>query len=89
MNEYISLVTTAQEEDGYLFTYNQLNFPGQRWFNLQIEHELYTLGHFIEAGIAANISYGEQTLFNAVQRSADLIVARFLEGTSRRGLFPV
>ena len=26
--------------DGYLFTYNQLHFPGTRWQNLQIEHEL-------------------------------------------------
>jgi DUF1680 family protein len=46
------LLARAQAPDGYLYTYNQVHFPGQRWVNLQIEHELYCLGHLIEAGIA-------------------------------------
>ena len=31
LNEYIDLVTRRQEPDGYLFTYNQINFPGVRF----------------------------------------------------------
>ncbi|MBU2648004.1 glycoside hydrolase family 127 protein [bacterium] len=75
--QYTDLVIQAQAPDGYLFTYNQLNFPTQRWQNLQIESELYTLGHFIEAGIAANRNLGDQDLFRAVQKSADLITDVF------------
>src|SRR5829696_1449084 len=40
MDELISLLARAQLDDGYLFTYNQIHFPQQRWVNLQIEHEL-------------------------------------------------
>ena len=45
----IALLARAQMPDGYLFTYNQIHFPGQRWVNLQIEHELYCHGHLIES----------------------------------------
>ena len=44
----VDLLARAQQPDGYLYTYNQIHFPGQRWVNLQIEHELYCLGHLIE-----------------------------------------
>jgi DUF1680 family protein len=51
MDSLIDLIEKAQCEDGYLFTYNQIHFPGQRWVNLQIEHELYCHGHLIESGV--------------------------------------
>ncbi|HJS17337.1 MAG TPA: beta-L-arabinofuranosidase domain-containing protein, partial [Anaerolineales bacterium] len=44
MDELIDLLGRAQTDDGYLFTYNQIHFPGQRWVNLQVEHELYCHG---------------------------------------------
>ncbi len=40
MDGLIALLGRAQCEDGYLFTYNQIHFPGTRWVNLMIEHEL-------------------------------------------------
>ncbi len=52
IREYINLIQSAQEKDGYLFTYNQFHFPKRRWANLQIEHELYCLGHLIEAAVS-------------------------------------
>ena len=48
---YLELMTKSQEDDGYIYTFNQINFPGRRWENLLVEHELYSMGHFIEAGI--------------------------------------
>ncbi|HNS52088.1 MAG TPA: glycoside hydrolase family 127 protein [Anaerolineae bacterium] len=48
----VGLLARAQEPGGYLYTYNQLHFPGQRWVNLQIEHELYCLGHLVEACVS-------------------------------------
>ena len=51
MDDFIALLARAQNPDGYLYTYNQIHFPGTRWVNLQIEHELYCHGHLIEAGV--------------------------------------
>ncbi|MBI9086639.1 MAG: glycoside hydrolase family 127 protein [Desulfobacterales bacterium] len=84
LDEYVTLITNAQEADGYLFTYNQLCFPGQRWNNLQIESELYTLGHFIEAGIAARLYSDDRKLFSAVTKCADLIADVFSEASPLR-----
>src|SRR5512138_1866976 len=37
MDAFIALLARAQMPDGYLFTYNQIHFPSQRWVNLQVE----------------------------------------------------
>ena len=58
LNEYVDLMVRCQTADGYLFTYNQLYFPATRWKNLQIEHELYCHGHFIEAGVSHFEAHG-------------------------------
>jgi len=77
MDYFIDLIGKAQTEDGYLFTYNQLFFPGIRWRNIQIEHELYCLGHLIEAGVSHFSTTGENSLLNLALKSADLIVKDF------------
>ena len=77
MDAFIVLIQHAQMGDGYIYTYNQLNFPGQRWVNLQIEHELYCMGHLIEAGVSHYESTGEDTLLNTVTKTADLLVKVF------------
>ncbi|MEA3440015.1 MAG: glycoside hydrolase family 127 protein [Chloroflexota bacterium] len=79
MDEFITLIRRAQTEDGYLFTYNQLNFPGRRWVNLQIEHELYCLGHLIEAGVSHYQAMGDETLLEPAVKAANLLVRDFAE----------
>jgi uncharacterized protein len=73
----IDLLDRAQMEDGYLFTYNQIHFPGTRWENLQIEHELYCHGHLIEAGVAHFEATGRTNLLNIGRQAADRIAADF------------
>jgi uncharacterized protein len=82
--EYVGLVTRAQEPDGYLFTYNQICFPGTRWKNLMIEHELYCLGHFIEAGVSLYEAEGRHDLLESAERAAALVAKEFRGGTSDR-----
>ncbi len=77
MDEFIGLLGRAQEEDGYLYTYNQFHFPGVRWHNLQIEHELYCHGHLIEAGVSHFLATGERTMLDIAGRAADLLVRDF------------
>lgn len=79
VDDFIALLEAAQEPDGYLYTYNQIHFPGQRWINLQIEHEFYCLGHLIEAGIAHHETTGGSRLLALVRRAADLLVHDFME----------
>ena len=74
---FTALLAKAQMPDGYLFTYNQIHFPGTRWQNLQIEHELYCHGHLIEAGVSHYQVSGRTRLLEIAVKAADRIVADF------------
>lgn len=78
---FISVLEKAQEDDGYLFTYNQIHFGTTRWKNLQIEHEFYCLGHLIEAGIWHHRATGEERLFAIAKKAADLLLERFWDAS--------
>ena len=82
MDSFITLLGRAQTENGYLFTFNQLHFPGQRWVNLQIEHELYCLGHLIEAGVSHYQATGRKELLDICVKAADLLVRDFLNASN-------
>jgi DUF1680 family protein len=77
MDGLIALLARAQAPDGYLFTYNQIHFPGVRWTNLQIEHELYCHGHMIEAGVSHHEATGKTAMLAIARRAADRVVADF------------
>ena len=77
MDEFILLLKRVQGPDGYIFTYNQIHFPGTRWVNLQIEHELYCHGHLIEAGVSHHSATKRRDLLDIARRAADRIVADF------------
>lgn len=47
----IDLIAEAQDEDGYLSTFFQIEAPERKFKRLKQSHELYTMGHYIEAGI--------------------------------------
>ncbi len=78
MDTFITLVERAQHPDGYLFTYNQIHFPKDRWKNLQIEHELYCHGHLIEAGVSHYEATARTDMLAIARRAADRIVEDFL-----------
>lgn len=78
VNSFIDLLARAQTADGYLFTYNQIHFPGTRWQNLQIDHELYCHGHLIEAGVTHHEVTGREDLLAVAVRAADRIAEDFL-----------
>ncbi len=77
-------IAAAQQDDGYLYTARQLDCPqlrdwigDDRWSKLRGSHELYDLGHLIEAGVAAFEATGERGLLDVAQRAADCIDASF------------
>ena len=65
----------GQKPDGYLYP-NPI--PREyRWANLQEYHELYEIGHDIEAAVAHYQTTGRRHLLDALCRTADLLVATF------------
>ncbi len=69
----IELIGLAQEDDGYLNSYFQLQAPEGKWKNLADCHELYVAGHFIEAAVAYYQGTGKTALLDIVCKFADLI----------------
>lgn len=74
---WIDLIARAQEADGYLNTWFQLERPDKKWTNLRDEHELYCLGHLYEAAAAHFEATGKRTLLEVAIKSADQIHALF------------
>ncbi len=73
----IDLLAAAQRDDGYLDSYFQVSQPGQEFTDLQWGHELYTLGHLVQAAIAWHRAAGDDRLLRIVERAVDLVDARF------------
>jgi DUF1680 family protein len=84
MAGFVALLERTQTKDGYLFTYNQVYFPAERWENLMIEHELYCHGHLIEACISFYRASGEGTALDIAHAAAGLLVRDFLNTTPDR-----
>lgn len=65
----------GQKEDGYLYA-NPLP-RAWRFANLQELHELYDIGHAMEAAVARLQATGKRDLLDAMRRYADLLDATF------------
>lgn len=76
--EAISLIQAAQRSDGYLNSYFQSpQVSREPWSDLTWGHELYSLGHLIQAGLAADRQLGDDRLLTVAMKFADLAVTRF------------
>jgi DUF1680 family protein len=75
-----TLLTEAQDADGYLNSWFQNVHPEQRWQDLRWGHEMYCAGHLIQAGVAAARAGGNIELLKVARRFADLLVRRFGSG---------
>lgn len=84
-DEAINLIAKAQCEDGYFNTYFQLTAPDKKFTNLNEAHELYCLGHFIEAAVAYYQATGKREILDVFCKYADLIDSLFgsAEGKSK------
>jgi DUF1680 family protein len=72
-DDAIDIVCNAQQDDGYLNTYYIINGLDKRFTNLRDHHELYCLGHFIEAGAAYSHSTGKRKLLDALMKYVDCV----------------
>ncbi|ERJ05602.1 Putative cytoplasmic protein [Halorhabdus tiamatea SARL4B] len=79
VDEVIDLIAAAQDADGYLNTYFDLEVPDKRWTNLNTMHELYCGGHLIEAAVAHYRATGKETLLDVARAFADHVDRMFPE----------
>jgi DUF1680 family protein len=77
VDETIDLICAAQQDDGYINTYYTITGIEKRWTNLMNNHELYCLGHLIEAACAYYAASGKDKLLSAVKRYVDLVDRTF------------
>jgi DUF1680 family protein len=73
VSELSTVLREAQASDGYLNSYVQGGHD-VRWDNLVMSHELYCMGHLIQAGVAHKRSTGSDELFDIARRAADCAV---------------
>ncbi|MGZ0146954.1 glycoside hydrolase family 127 protein [Kribbella sp. WER1] len=77
-DEVVGLLEQAQADDGYLNSYFQdPDQPKQPWSDLGWGHELYNLGHLIQAAVAAHRQLSDSRLLTIARRFADLVVRRY------------
>lgn len=85
VDSLIALIGKAQEPDGYIYTNrtimgaNAHEWAGsKRWEKEHIlSHELYNIGHLIEAGIAHFHATGKRSLLTIAIKAADRVCADF------------
>lgn len=77
-DELISLIASAQDEDGYLNTYYTVKDRDKRWTNLLEGHELYCSGHMFEAGAAYYEATGKRELMDVCLKNARHIYKHFI-----------
>ncbi|TYB70151.1 glycoside hydrolase family 127 protein [Nonomuraea sp. PA05] len=77
-DEVVGLLERVQAEDGYLNSFFQDPAATKKpWEDLSWGHELYNLGHLIQAAVAAARRMGDERLLRVAERFADLVVERF------------
>jgi uncharacterized protein len=70
-------IGAAQEPSGYLNTYYQDDRKAKRFTEMQRGHELYCLGHLLQAGIAYYRATGNRNLLDIGVRFANYLVENF------------
>ncbi|KAK1182759.1 glycoside hydrolase family 127 protein [Streptomyces sp. NBS 14/10] len=76
--ETVDLLERVQAPDGYLNSFFQDPDSAKApWEDLSWGHEMYNLGHLIQAAVAAHRQLGDRRLLDVAVRFADLVVERY------------
>jgi len=79
LDKLIKIISAAQWEDGYLFTYYSIpdRQPEKLWTNVANTHEQYCAGHMYEAAVAHYQVTEETNFLNIAIKNADLMCEVF------------
>lgn len=78
VDEMVDHIAENQRRDGYFNSYYQTIEPSQVFIHRE-QHELYCLGHMIEAAIAYHEATGKDKLLNCVLKNVDMVYRAFVE----------
>ncbi len=76
---FIDVIAAAQDEDGYLDTRFTIKDREKRWTDLLEAHELYCMGHMMEAAAAYFEATGKRKLLDVMTKCALHIYRHFVE----------
>ncbi|MGH3321507.1 MAG: glycoside hydrolase family 127 protein [Streptosporangiaceae bacterium] len=82
VEDAVELIAAAQDSDGYINTYWQARGRQYRFTDLAYGHEMYCVGHLVQAGVAHRRVTGRQRLLDVACRAADHVGSVF--GTGRQ-----
>jgi DUF1680 family protein len=77
VDQMIEVIGAAQEPSGYLNTYYVDDKKDKRFTEMHRSHELYCLGHLLQAGVALKRANGNGKLLDIGRRYADYVLATF------------
>lgn len=73
----VALLQAAQQDDGYLDSFFQVAKADEQFADLRWGHELYCLGHLLQAGVAWARTSARTDLLEVGLRFAELVERRF------------
>ena len=89
-DKVVDLIAKAQQPDGYLDTPFQIKSGAfakrERFTQIQQSHEMYVMGHYIEAGVAYYETTGNHKALDIATKMADCLDANF--GQAENGRIP-
>ncbi|KAK8213547.1 hypothetical protein M8818_002849 [Zalaria obscura] len=88
IDKLVEMIRAAQLPDGYLNIHFTVVAPGQRFTNLRDLHELYNLGHLIEAALAHHQLYKNDQLLEPVVKYVNLLCRTFGPEENQRHGYP-
>ncbi len=74
LNELVELIVSVQEPSGYLNTWHVGEHVKDRFQKQESNHELYCLGHWLQAAIAIYRANGDRRLLDAGIRFVDYLI---------------
>ncbi len=84
LDDVIGTIAAAQQPDGYINSYFQtkdanpaIKDTDTKWSNTAVKHEMYCMGHLIEAAVAHFRATGRRSLLEVAIKAADHIDATF------------
>lgn len=85
LDSVIALVGRAQDDDGYVMSAVQ-GGTIRRWEKLDHAHEMYVLGHLVQAAVALDRACGRRDLLELSLRFVELLDQTFGPQAGRRGI---
>ena len=76
-DKVVDLIAAAQQADGYIDTYFQLKEPRLKYRMMYLGHELYCMGHLLEACVEYYKATGNQKVLEIARKVVDQVDSKF------------